>query len=62
MCYYQYFTRVLRARHEFYFRISLIMQNQLKLISSKHMYNIRYVMPKFENETNIKNNKLAQNI
>lgn len=30
------------------------MQNQLKLISSKHMYNIRYDMPKFEKETNIK--------
>lgn len=29
------------------------MQNKLKLISLKHMYNIRYDMPKFENETNI---------
>jgi hypothetical protein len=28
------------------------MQNQLKLISSKHMYNIRYDMPKFEKERN----------
>ena len=37
------------------------MQNQFKLISSKHMYNIRYDMPKFEKETNIKK-KLAQNI